>query len=93
MISSLVLQLPRSASFVGMSIGFSDTFTFYFIITDDKSIENIRTWWQTNMLFISLAIILIQEIIFVRGPLGAVIRGSVSNSGKNGVIVYFGLKV
>ena len=68
-------------------------FTFYFIITDDKSIENIRTWWQTNMLFISLAIILIQEIIFVRGPLGAVIRGSVSNSGKNRVIVYFGLKV
>ena len=45
-------------------------FTFYFTITDDKSIENIRTWWQTNMLFISLAIILIQEIIFVRGPTG-----------------------
>ena len=67
-------------------------FLYLFMTTNDRNWNEIETWWQTNVLLVSISMILIQELILWRGPLGVVNRSALSTSEGNRILVYFGLK-
>ena len=67
-------------------------FLYLFMTTNDRNWDEIETWWQTNVLLVSISMILIQELILWRGPLGVVNRSALSTSEGNRILVYFGLK-
>ncbi|DAC26890.1 MAG TPA: hypothetical protein D7H99_05770 [Candidatus Poseidoniales archaeon] len=67
-------------------------FLYLFMTTNDRNWNEIETWWQTNVLLVSILMILIQELILWRGPLGVVNRSALLTSEGNRIVVYFGLK-
>ncbi len=67
-------------------------FLFFFITTENNTWEEVQTWWQTNVLIFTFAILIIQELILWRGPLGVVNRTAIFHSKKNSIYVYFALK-
>ena len=67
-------------------------FLYLFMTTNDRNWDEIETWWQTNVLLVSISMILIQELILWRGPLGVVNRSALLTSEGNRILVYFGLK-
>tara|TARA_B100001564_G_scaffold340862_1_gene334914 strand:- start:481 stop:891 length:411 start_codon:yes stop_codon:yes gene_type:complete len=67
-------------------------FLYLFMTTNDRNWNEIETWWQTNVLLVSISMILIQELILWRGPLGVVNRSALLTSEGNRIVVYFGLK-
>jgi len=67
-------------------------FLYFYFTSEDNSWDSVQTWWQTNVLLITIALLLIQELIIWRGPLGVVNRGAIVNSGRNRIVVYFALK-
>jgi hypothetical protein len=67
-------------------------FLYLFMTTNERNWNEIETWWQTNVLLVSVSMILIQELILWRGPLGVVNRSALLTSEGNRIVVYFGLK-
>lgn len=67
-------------------------FLYLFLQSENRGWDEIQTWWQTNVLLIALGLLLIQELILWRGPLGVVNRTAIFHSGKNRFYVYFALK-
>mgnify|MGYP001160090663 FL=1 len=67
-------------------------FLYFFLQAESKTWEEVQTWWQTNMLLVTLALLLIQELIFWRGTLGVINRTAILQSNKNRIIVYFAFK-
>jgi hypothetical protein len=59
---------------------------------ENNTWEEVQTWWQTNVFLVTLALLLIQELILWRGPLGVVNRTAIFQSKKNSLYVYFALK-
>lgn len=75
-----------------VAISSSLPFFYLFITTSERNWAEIETWWQTNVLLVSVSMIVIQELILWGGPLGVVNRSALATSDGNRVLVYFGLK-
>ena len=67
-------------------------FLYLFLQAENKCWEEVQKWWQTNVLLVTLALLLIQELILWRGPLGVVNRTAIIQSKKNRLYVYIALK-
>ena len=67
-------------------------FLYLFLQSDNRSWEEIQTWWQTNVLLVTLGLLLVQELVLWRGPLGVVNRTAILHSNKNRIFVYLALK-
>jgi len=52
-------------------------FLFSYLTQPDWSWEIAKTWWQTQLLLATGALMLLHEIILWRGPLGVVNRGAI----------------
>ena len=67
-------------------------FLYFYLNAENNTWEEVQTWWQTNVLLVTFSLLLIQELILWRGPLGVVNRTAISQSKKNTLYVYFALK-
>jgi hypothetical protein len=67
-------------------------FLYFYLNAENNTWEEVQTWWQTNVFLVTLALLLIQELILWRGPLGVVNRTAIFQSKKNSLYVYFALK-
>ena len=67
-------------------------FLYLFNQTDNIGREEFHTWWQTKVLLVSICLMIIQEIILWRGPLGVVNRTAIFHSNKNRLYVYVAQK-
>ena len=67
-------------------------FLYFFLTAENNNWEEVQTWWQTNVLLVTMALLLIQELILWRGPLGVVNRTAIFQSKNNRLYVYFALK-
>ena len=63
-------------------------FLYFYLNAENKSWDEVQTWWQTNVLLVTLAMLLVQELILWRGPLGVVNRTAIFQSRKNRFYVY-----
>ena len=68
-------------------------FLYHFNQTDSLGRGEFLTWWQTKILLVSVFLMIIQELLLWRGPLGVVNRTAILHSNKNRVYVYFAQKL
>ena len=68
-------------------------FLYLIIFSENKDLETIKSWWQSSMLMSTFGLLIVQELILWCGPLGAVNKGAIANSGRNRILVYLELKL
>ena len=88
--SSTLVLLVAPLWFTALLTGLP--FLYFYLNAENKSWDEVQTWWQTNVLLVTLAMLLVQELILWRGPLGVVNRTAIFQSRKNRFYVYFALK-
>ena len=64
-------------------------FLISFLTQPAWSWEVAKTWWQTRLLLLSLALLLAHELVLWRGPLGVVNRGAIRSSPRRILIAIF----
>ncbi len=67
---------------------------FIYSLFSDSSFDwdVIKLWWQTKMLLVTLVLLIIHQIILLRGPLGVVVRGSIRESNRPWFMVNLSLR-
>jgi hypothetical protein len=66
-------------------------FLFSFVTQPDWSWQDAKSWWQTQLLLITLGLMLIHELVLWRGPLGVVNRGAMKQ-GKWSLMTIFKIR-
>jgi cellulose synthase/poly-beta-1,6-N-acetylglucosamine synthase-like glycosyltransferase len=87
--SSMVLMVAP-LWFCAMISGLPFLYSLYSTTFTDWDI--VKQWWQTKMLIITLLLLVIHQILLIRGPLGVVIRGSIKESNRPFILVILSLR-
>lgn len=66
-------------------------FLFSFVTQPDWSWQDAKSWWQTQLLLITLGLMVIHELVLWRGPLGVVNRGAMKQ-GKWSLMTIFKIR-
>jgi len=66
-------------------------FIYSFFTQPDWSWEVAKTWWQTQLLLLTMGLMLLHEFILWRGPLGVVNRGAIKQ-GKWSLLTIFKIR-
>jgi hypothetical protein len=68
-------------------------FMYSILTSNNLDLNEIKQWWEFKMLILTLLLFLIHNLLLLRGPLGVVIRGSISESNKPFLIALFSLRI
>lgn len=68
-------------------------FMYSILASNNLDLNEIKQWWEFKMLILTLLLFLVHNLLLLRGPLGVVIRGSISESNKPFLIALFSLRI
>lgn len=70
-------------------------FPFIYSLLTSNSLEwsEVKQWWEFKMLILTLSLLVLHQLLLLRGPLGVVIRGSIKDSNMPMLIALFSLRI